>query len=92
MLLLQSCITANKVSPVTVEDKAELSAEKTLKEAKKIIVSLPTCPKPRVKPNLEELTLQDMDEYITYQADYIGDLQDYIIRVQAVIDVLNKSE
>jgi len=89
MLMLSGCATVNKA--VTIEDKSAVEAVQTVKEAKKLIISLPTCPKPREKKNLNELSWQDLDEYITYQNNYITDLQDYILHTQAIIDILNKN-
>ena len=87
--MLSGCETLNKA--VTVEDKSSQEAIQTIKEAKKLIISLPECPKPREKKDLKDLTWQDLDEYITYQNNYIHDLQDYILHMQAIIDILNKS-
>lgn len=86
MLSLTGCI-----SPKTIEDKASVEALQTIKDAKALIISLPASPKPREKLNLEDLTWQDIDEYITYQNNYISDLQLYILHMQAIVDILNVS-
>jgi flagellin-specific chaperone FliS len=91
MLLLQSCATTNKTAPVTIEDKSAAEAVQTIKQAKKIIADLPTAPKPREKKNLNDLSWQDLDEYITYQNNYITDLNNYVLHCQAIIDILNKN-
>ena len=83
--------TTSCVSIKTIEDKANVEALQTIKKAKALIIELPESPKSREKENLEDLTWQDIDEYVTYQDNYIKDLQLYILHIQAIVDILNAS-
>jgi len=75
MSLLVGCTTTKQIN------KTEIKAA---------LLTLPTMPERRIK-NVDVSSWQGLNEYITYQDNYISDLEKYCLSCKKLVDILNRN-